>query len=164
MKTLLRVVLVLLLVGASGLGYLYLTQDAQVYPRTINQPPALDPALVPFHATALTTPDGTILQGIIFPATIASSTLVIAFAGNAHDVVGYTAFLKHQIYPQPNVAVAGFAYRGYPNSLGNHSTGIPTEAALKADATLIYDTLTTQLQPVQTIAIGYSLGDRKSVV
>ncbi|NJL08164.1 MAG: alpha/beta hydrolase [Methylacidiphilales bacterium] len=83
---------------------------------------------------------------------------MLAFGGNAHDVVGFASFLKNTVFPLPGVAVAGFSYRGYGNALGTRSTGAPSEPALKADALLVYDVLTKQLQPDAVVAIGYSLG------
>ncbi|NBX85696.1 MAG: hypothetical protein EBQ80_00395 [Proteobacteria bacterium] len=148
----------ILLIPTAAVTTLYVTQDSRVYPQTINTmaSPTTQPA--PFQALHITTPDALTLRGILFPAQTASPTLILAFAGNAHDAVGFASFLKNQVFPQPNVAVAGLAYRGYPNGLGETSDGTPSEPALKADATLLYDTLTTQLAPSQIHAIGYSLG------
>lgn len=154
----LPIFVILLLVPISAVGTLYLTQDARVYPQKINivPHPSTQPAI--FQPLHLTTPDNQTLRGILFPAQTSSPTLILAFAGNAHDPVGFASFLKNQVFPQPNVAVAAVAYRGYPNGLGEKSDGTPSEPTLKADANLIYNTLQTQLQPAQVHAIGYSLG------
>ncbi|MBI1308441.1 MAG: hypothetical protein GC129_01085 [Proteobacteria bacterium] len=150
--------LVLLLIPLGFVGKLYLNQDAIVFPRTINHVPPPSEEAAPFEHLTLTTADGTQLNGVFFPATAPSPTLVLAFGGNAHDVVGFAAFLKNTVFPGGSVAVAGFSYRGYPNAFGARSTGEPTETSLKGDAAFLYDTFNQRLHPAQVDAVGYSLG------
>lgn len=155
-------ILALFLVAATAyatfLQQLYNTQDVQIFPRTIGTPaPHLNGA--PFEKLTLATPDGAQLSGIAFPPQGPSPTLVLAFAGNAHDVVTFAAFLKNDVFKgQPEIGVAGLAYRGYPNGLGAASTGTPTEVSLKADAVQMYDVLTARAHAQKVYAVGYSLG------
>lgn len=138
--------------------YLYATQDSAVLPQTINHlTHAPNPALNPFTPLAITTPDGATLNGILYQSTPSPTTLILAFGGNAHDVVGMADYIK-QTFPEKSIAVAGLSYRGYPNILGTPSTGKPSQQNLYADSELIYDTLNRKLHPTQTYAIGYSLG------
>lgn len=138
---------------------LYNTQDAVIFPRTVGEARAPNPKGAAFEKLTLATPDGEQLSGVAFPAAHASGTLVLAFAGNAHDVVGFASFLKNDVFGrQPQVGVAGLAYRGYPNGLGASSTGTPTEAGLKADAVQMYDVLKARARASKVYAVGYSLG------
>lgn len=141
-------------------AYLYATQDSIILPQTVNHLPA-----APSHKTAafdeiaIPTPDGATLNGILYhKLAVSPTTLVIAFGGNAHDVVGMAAFLKKDVFPQVTTAVAGLSYRGYPNVLGTPSTGTPSQHALYTDSELIYDVLTRKFRPHCVYAIGYSLG------
>ncbi|NJL07144.1 MAG: hypothetical protein HC900_01980 [Methylacidiphilales bacterium] len=160
-------ILVMLLVPAGFVAYLYLRQDDLIYPRIVNVVPPPGAGSAPFEAVRVATPDGVELSGIVFPpeepdrpgpAAQHGTVLVLAFGGNAHDVVGFAAFLKNTVFPQPGVAVAGFSYRGYPNALGVASTGAPSERALKADALQTYDAMVERIRPDAVVAIGYSLG------
>lgn len=138
--------------------YLYITQNKAVFPQTVNTIPGPTQAENgPFQPLSLTTPDGTTLNGILFPALAASPTLILAFAGNAHDVVGFATFL-HTVFKGQNVAVAGLSYRGYPNVLTPPSTGTPSQQALYADATFIHDTLRKTTGASRVVPIGFSLG------
>jgi pimeloyl-ACP methyl ester carboxylesterase len=159
--------LVVLLIPVGLVGSLYLTQDGLIYPRIVNDVPPPSAAAARFEAVRLPTPDGAELAGVAFPpegperpdvATAPRTVLVLAFGGNAHDVVGFATFLKNTVFPQPGVAVAGVSYRGYANALGTASTGAPSERALKADALLIHDAMVARFRPDAVVAIGYSLG------
>lgn len=158
--------LLMLGLAAAGAGayvltaaWLYMGQDDQIFPRTVNQieNPA-EGAPENTELLGLPTPDGATLGGILFNARQASPTLVIAYGGNAHDVTGMARFLYADVFNNGAHAVVGFSYRGYPNAIGWPSTGKPTEKNLKADALLIYDTLTNRLQPSRVVVVGYSLG------
>lgn len=140
-------------------AYLYAVQDSMVLPQTVTTYPAPpDPALTPYEKLAIPTPDGATLSGILLNPSPSATTLVIAFGGNAHDVIGMATFLKQAVFPSPSVVVAGVTYRGYPNVLNAPSTGKPSQQALYADSERIYDTLHGYLNPTRTYAVGYSLG------
>ncbi len=150
-------VLVLTLVGVAA--FLTYNQQRFILPARVNAVTAPDDSLN-YEYTTLTTPDGDTLHGIIFlPEKISATELVMAFAGNTHNPIGFAQFLKTQVYEgRADVAIAAFSYRGYPNGLTPPSTGTPSQAAMFADAELIYDTLTTRFQPQQVKAVGYSIG------
>ena len=163
--------LAVLLIPVGFVVYLYLTQDGLIYPRIVNEVPPPSAATARFEAVRLPTPDGAALSGVVFPpegperperrgesGPPPRTALVLAFGGNAHDVVGFATFLRNTVFPQPGVAVAGFSYRGYPNALGRASTGAPSERALKADALLVHDAMIERVRPDTVVAIGYSLG------
>lgn len=141
-------------------GYFYLNQRHFIMPQTVSTmaaAPSTQPAR--FQTLSIPTADGdATLHGVLFPAAVSSPTLVLAFGGNAHDVVGFATFLKNTVFPQGDVAVAALSYRGYPNSLGMPSTGLPSQQALYADSLTVFDTLNAQLKPAHIHAIGYSLG------
>ncbi|NJL08165.1 MAG: hypothetical protein HC900_07785 [Methylacidiphilales bacterium] len=59
--------LVVLLVPAGFIGYLYLSQDDLIYPRTVNEVPPPGAGSASFEAIRLATPDGVELAGIVFP-------------------------------------------------------------------------------------------------
>lgn len=159
LRTPLLAILAVAVLASGGLvGKIYLDQDAQIFPRTVNKIPAPNPKLSKFENLAVHTPDGETLNGILFPAKVQSPTLLIAFGGNAHDVVGFASFLKNDVFPIPQIATAGVSYRGYPNVLGVPSTGTPTEVLVKADALTIYDDLIKRLHPSKIYIFGYSIG------
>lgn len=146
---------------ATAAGYLYWQQDWFIYPRTVAPIAAPNATLTPFEPLSLTTPDGTTLHGILFPPTLAgatSPTLIVAFGGNAQDVVGLATTIRQAFPTHTNTVVAALAYRGYPQALGAPSGGRPSQAALLADAALLTHTLRQRWQPGATIAVGYSLG------
>lgn len=140
-------------------GWLYWGQDAQIFPRTVNHVAnPMENAPEGTQLVSLKTADGATLNGILFNASEASPTLVIAFGGNAHDVTGMTRFLRDSVFNDGTSAVVGLSYRGYPNAIGKPSTGTPSQAALMSDALLIYDTMVAQLAPSKVVVVGYSLG------
>jgi hypothetical protein len=133
-----------LAVGAylAALAYLYLTQQRQVFPGKATDS-AVDAALLErypqMREIEYTTPDGAILTGRLLarPDSAAGpkgAPLVLYFGGNA-DVS--EQFLLDAPEDLPGCSIAALDYRGY-----GESTGVASEAALKADALLIYDRLT----------------------
>ncbi|MFZ2619254.1 MAG: hypothetical protein WAX89_00040, partial [Alphaproteobacteria bacterium] len=106
----------------------------------------------------LETPDGAVLNGLGFNVRTSVSTVVIALGGNAHDVTGMVRFLRDEVFPEADVAVVGYSYRGYPNALNRPSTGVPGQGALEADAVAIYDDVVGRLKPAKVVVVGYSLG------
>lgn len=153
--TLMVLVGVYVLVG----GVLYMTQDSIIFPQRVNaiQAPDYD-APKGLEYMSLTTADGAVLNGLGFNTRTSVSTVVIALGGNAHDVTGMVRFLHDEVFPETDVAVVGFSYRGYPNALNRPSTGTPSQAALEADAVAIYDAMVERLKPAKVVVVGYSLG------
>lgn len=147
----------LLLPVIAFVAFLASQQTRLILPARVNnaEPP---PANLNPDYLSLTTPDGATLQGVLFPAKTASPTLILAFSGNTHNSIGFATFLKETVFPDANIAVAAFSYRGYPNGITPPSSGTPSQKAMYADALLIHDTLTTRLQPKATKAVGYSIG------
>lgn len=137
---------------------LYVSQADLIMPRTVNSIPLPNPAEANYRQISIPTPDGATLNGILYPAQVSSPTLILTFGGNAQDVVGMANFLKTKVFPETDIAVAAFSYRGYPNVFHKPSTGTPSEKTLYADSLTIYDALNTSLHPQRTYAIGYSLG------
>ena len=95
-------------------------------------------------------PDGVRLVGALRRASGPSRGLVLVFGGNAEDADWR---LRHFRGWLDDVDLVTFFYRGY-----GPSEGVPSEAALVADAALIHDRVTAMLQPERVVAIGYSLG------
>lgn len=158
----LLLVLVALGVGCIGfVGFLATNQQRFILPAQVNNVPAPSPALN-FAYTSLTTPEGETLHGIVFLPDNEQAPvreLVLAFPGNTHNPVGFAEFLKTQVYAgRKDVAIVAFSYRGYPNGHTPPSTGTPSQAAMYADAALLYDTFTARFTPQQVKAVGYSIG------
>jgi dienelactone hydrolase len=158
-----RVVFLFLL--ALGLGYgtalagLWWQQDGLIFPRrvnTLNYTP--NPTTHNYQILNLTLPDGTLQQVVQSPrqAMSASPTLIMAFAGNAHDVGGMVLWLR-QVYG-PNTVVIGAPYRGYPSAFTPRQPGQPTQANILADATHLTRWAQATFKPAQTLLVGYSLG------
>ncbi len=150
-----------LLVGGF-VGFLVYNQQRFILPGRVNSVPAPDVSLN-FAYTALTTPQGETLHGIIFlpeqENTAPVTELVLAFPGNTHNPIGFAQFLKTEVYNgRSDVAIAAFSYRGYPNGHTPPSTGTPSQAAMFADAEFVYDQLTARFKPQQVKAVGYSIG------
>lgn len=96
--------------------------------------------------------EGVELHGMLFPpgGNNASEGLLIGFGGNGQDAEDLGQELATRF---PTLHVAVFHYRGY-----GPSSGQPGEAALLADAELIYDRLTVRLAPEAVFGFGISLG------
>lgn len=145
-------------------AYMYATQDARVWPATVNATTPPPPEAGNYQRISLTMPDGTRLNGIVAPrwGLQPSPTLVVVFGGNAHDVGGLTLFLKTKVWPGAEVAVAGVAYRGYPMAAnpenGGRSGGTPSQPAVLADAVVQVKALQALVKPSQTVLMGYSIG------
>ncbi|RYG59965.1 MAG: hypothetical protein EON60_08775 [Alphaproteobacteria bacterium] len=149
---------ILVLIPVIGFMLVLVTQQTRlILPARVNnaEPP---PASLHPQYLSLPTPSGATLQGVLFPAKTASPTLILAFPGNTHNAVGFAAFLKETVFPDDDIAVAAFSYRGYPNGITPPSTGTPSQAGLYADSLLIYDVLTTRLQPKSVKVAAYSIG------
>lgn len=95
-------------------------------------------------------PDGVRLVGALHRAARPSRGLLLVFGGNAEDSDWR---LRHFEGWLDDVDVVTFFYRGF-----GPSGGVPNEAALVADAALIYDHVVTTLQPRRVVVGGCSLG------
>ncbi len=144
--------------GAALLG-LWWQQDGLIFPRrvnTLNYTP--NPLVNDYQIINLTLPDGTLQQVIQSPRRLPPSpTLVMAFAGNAHDVGGMVLWLRHMVFPS-NTVVIGAPYRGYPSAFTPMQTGSPTQANTLADATALTHWAQHTFAPLRTLLVGYSLG------
>ncbi len=149
--------LILIAPFAGFIAFLTTQQTRMILPAKVNEISAED--LAPGYETlSLPTPDGATLHGVLYPAKKQTTTLILAFPGNTHNAVGFAAFLKANVFPEDDIAVASLSYRGYPNGITPPSTGKPSQKAMFEDAELIYDQLTTRLKPTQVKVIGYSIG------
>ena len=153
----------LLLVGAAAFAglcaLLYLLQDRLIFyrqplPENVRLVVGALPGTVELEVAA---PDGTRLHGWLrhHPGPPPRG-LVIYFGGNAEEVSG-------QILDAPELApwsVAAFNYRGY-----GRSEGAPGEAALSADALLLYDRLAARpdIDAERIVVLGRSLGSGVAV-
>lgn len=151
--------LALVLGYAAALVGLWAKQDALIFPARVN---ALNytpnPKQHDYTILNLTLPDGTLQQVVQSPRRVpASPTLVLAFAGNAHDVGGMVLWLHHQVWPSHTV-VLGAPYRGYPSAFAPRQPGKATQANVLADATHLTHWAQTTFKPRQTVLVGYSLG------
>ena len=152
----------LLIGGAAYLGVcalLYLLQDRLVfYPQPLPESgKRMVEALPDTVGLEVEAPDGTRLRGWLRHQSAAPTRgVVIYFGGNAEEVSG-------QIRDAAELApwsVAAFNYRGY-----GRSEGEPSEAALVADAFVIYDHLAERedIDPERIVVLGRSLGSGVAV-
>jgi pimeloyl-ACP methyl ester carboxylesterase len=130
-------------------GALYLLQDKLVFRRDMATVPNY-PLPEGTERLQLRTADGETIVGNLVRARRRSRGLVIGFSGNAWNGDDCTTFIAHRL---TDVDVVVFHYRGY-----TPSTGTPCEAALFADALLIYDTMVKGMAPERVYAFGFSLG------
>lgn len=160
MKRAFCLILIALALGYSAaLAGLWWQQDSLIFPRrvnTLNYTP--NPTNHNYQILNLTLPDGTLQQVVQSPRQVmaANPTLVMAFAGNAHDVGGMVLWLR-QVYGS-NTVVLGAPYRGYPSAFMPRQAGQPTQANVLADATHLTRWAQAAFQPTQTLLVGYSLG------
>lgn len=131
------------------IGALYLLQDRLVFRRELAGTPNY-PLPEGTERLELRTTDGETIVGNLVRARRRSRGLVIGFSGNAWNSDDCTTFIAHRL---TDIDVAVFHYRGY-----TPSTGMPSEAALFADALLIYDTLVKGMNPERIYTFGFSLG------
>lgn len=131
------------------IGALYFLQDSLVFRRDIAAKGSY-PLPEGNERLKLRTADGETIVGNLVRARSRSRGLVIGFSGNAWNADDCTTFIAHRM---ADVDIAVFHYRGY-----TPSTGKPSEAALFADAALIYDTLVKGMEPERVYAFGFSLG------
>lgn len=110
---------------------------------------AIEPGVEPLE---ITTPDGLVLQGwLVKNSTAEKSPLVIYFGGSGSEASRMIPYAK----ALSGWSVALVNYRGF-----GLNTGTPGQADVLADATHIYDVLTTRgdMDATRVISMGYSLG------
>lgn len=151
--------LALVLGYVAALAGLWAKQDALIFParvNTLNYTP--NPTQYDYSILNFTLPDGTLQQVVQSPRRVpANPTLVVAFAGNAHDVGGMVLWLRHQVWPS-NTVVLGAPYRSYPSAFVPRQPGQPSQAAVLTDATYLTHWAQNTFKPRQTVLVGYSLG------
>ena len=115
--------------------------------------PAVSTRYLPAEAKPLeiVTTDGTRLRGWMRGASATPAPVVLYFGGNAEEVSGT---LVDSRWPR-DWAIVAINYRGYGTS-----EGAPGEAALVADALVIYDAIVArpEVDPLRIVAFGRSLG------
>ncbi|HND89706.1 MAG TPA: alpha/beta fold hydrolase [Saprospiraceae bacterium] len=106
----------------------------------------------PFEELWLDTPDGVRLNALYFPAPVQPARgAVLYFHGNRHNLRRWGAM--HHSFTDLGYDVLMPDYRGYGKSGGE-----PGEAALFADARLLFDWLSTRHAPQRIVVYGRSLG------
>lgn len=108
----------------------------------------------PFQEIPITTKDGTVLSGLLFPAnTSPSKGLIFYLHGNAGSLQGWGDVAK--IYTQHGYDVFLLDYRGYGKSGGE----ITSQQQLFSDNQTAFEQVKSRYQPSQKILIlGYSVG------
>lgn len=145
MRNLLLVLLLPLLAYAAFCALLYFGQRSQVYfPVRESDPPGAT-------AVRLATASGAELK--IWVVQRPGPRALVYFGGNAEDVAGNLAAFT-RAFPAHSLYLVN--YRGYGGS-----TGRPSEAALLADATAIYDHLSGRHPQISVV--GRSLGSGVAV-
>lgn len=136
---------------------MFLSQADMLFPRHAVGPAGPLPPRA--ERIQLRTADGDDLHGVhIAPDADADAErlLILGFAGNAWNSENVATLLQ-EIYPQAHVVA--FHYRGYAPS-----TGEPSAKALLDDAPLIHDFAVGRVEPVRTVAVGFSLGSGVAAV
>ncbi|KFL34205.1 MULTISPECIES: alpha/beta fold hydrolase [unclassified Sulfurospirillum] len=130
---------------AVAMGYLYFTQNAQLFPAHLIEKQAQisgeNIERLSLHVSA-----DAVLDGVLRTDAQSDAGLILYFGGNADDA---THFVLHVKVLQGYDVVA-FNYRGYVES-----TGEPSEQAFFEDALKIYD---TYAKGRKVVVIGRSLG------
>lgn len=139
-----------LLLGVVGLylvamGYLYFTQNDQLFPaKSIVKEAKVSGDAI--ESLTLRVKEDVVLDGVLRKDEEEGAGLILYFGGNADDATRFVVYTKElQGYD-----VIAFNYRGYVGS-----TGTPSEEALFEDALKIYD---TYAKGRKVVVIGRSLG------
>jgi pimeloyl-ACP methyl ester carboxylesterase len=149
---------ILLLPVIGFVALLTYKQTSLILPARVNSVDTPPASLNPEYLS-LKTPDGNTLHGVLFASKNTSpTTLILAFPGNMHNAVGFATYLKNNVFPEQDVAIAALSYRGYPNGITPPSTGTPSQKAMFEDGLFIYDTLFQRLHPAVVKIVGYSIG------
>lgn len=128
-----------------AIGYLYVTQDEQIFPAKLieKEAPVRGENITPLQ---LKIDDTTTLDGVLRSDEEPNADLILYFGGNADDATRFVLDVK----ALQGYDIVTFNYRGYVNS-----TGKPSEEALFSDALKIYD---TYARGRKVFVIGRSLG------
>ena len=124
-----------LLLGVVGLyliamGYLYFTQNDQLFPAKLIEKEAKVSGDT-IEPLTLRVKENVVLDGVLRKDEEEGAGLILYFGGNADDATRFVVYAKElQCYD-----IIAFNYRGYVGS-----TGTPSEEALFEDALKIYDT------------------------
>ena len=139
-----------LLLGVVGLylvamGYLYFTQNDQLFPaKSIVKEAKVSGDAI--ESLTLRVKEDVVLDGVLRKDEEEGAGLILYFGGNADDATHFVVYTKElQGYD-----VIAFNYRGYVGS-----SGTPSEEALFEDALKIYD---TYAKGRKVVVIGRSLG------
>lgn len=135
---------------AASVGFLWWQQDRLIFPGWGYGMLEVSGIEQPDERLSLTTPDGVRLVGALRPFPGHSRGLLLVFGGNAEDADWR---LRHFAGWVDDVDIVTFFYRGF-----GPSGGVPSEAALVADAVLIHDAMVERLRPAKVVVAGLSLG------
>ena len=135
---------------AATVGLLWWQQDRMIFPGWGYALVQASGVEQPDERLTLTTPDGVRLSGALRRAGGQSRGLLLVFGGNAEDPDWR---LQHFDGWVRGLDIVTVFYRGF-----GPSAGVPSEAALVADATLIHDAMVARLGPRKVVAAGFSLG------
>lgn len=153
LKTITNAAVLILVVWLLFVGFMYLTQDQQLYfpSGSVQLSPA--DANLAYDDLKLTTEDGEQLHAWYIPTEQTAAPLLLFFHGNAGNISHRLESL--QIFHQLGLNVLIIDYRGYGNS-----TGTPSEAGLYKDAQAAWDWAVNEsaTPPEQIILFGRSLG------
>jgi len=129
--------------------WLWRNQERVVFQPPSDAPPAPSPAKRVEYAAD----DGHELFGyLLSPVSGASSTVVIAFHGNA-DLAAWTAPWARELSERAGVTVLVPEYRGYGGI-----PGVPTYVTSASDARGALNYVTRELRPERVVLFGHSLG------
>ena len=128
-----------------AMGYLYFTQEAQIFPASSIEKEQI-PAVPNSEKIALHVNESVVLQGLIRKDDQNGAGLLLYFGGNADDATHFAHYAK----ALRGYDIVTFNYRGYVDSSGK-----PSEKALFEDALRIYD---TYAKGRKVVLVGRSLG------
>ncbi len=128
-----------------AMGYLYFTQEAQIFPAQSIQKEqvvqAQNQEKISLHVNA-----DVVLQGVLRKDEKSDAGLLLYFGGNADDATLFASYVK----ALRGYDIVSFNYRGYVDSSGK-----PSEHTLFEDALKIYDTYAKNRK---VVIVGRSLG------
>ena len=128
-----------------AMGYLYVTQEAQIFPaKSIKKEQivqANNQEKIALHVNA-----EIVLQGVLRKDEKSDAGLLLYFGGNADDATLFSSYVA----ALRGYDIVSFNYRGYGDSSGK-----PSEQALFSDALKIYDTYAKERK---VVLVGRSLG------
>jgi len=139
-------------VGFAALSlFLFFFQNQLIFPGSMfGEGPSKAPADV--RETFLDTVDGEKIQTWFKQASSDRGRVAIIFTGNADQLWRAGHFYQGWLAEQ-GISSLAHSYRGF-----GKSSGSPSEAALKADAELIYNYVLAEYQPKQILVYAISIG------